>query len=231
MPYKKNYRKKAPKRKYNNKRRAKYQKARPSAMTTAMKGNGFADMVFAKLSYAEAIGMNPGTTVFQYAFKGNSIYDPNQTGGGHQPLYHDQYIQVYSKYRVLASSIRVDVINSSGTSALFMVVNPNTTTSGFSTFTELYEQMRSGAPTIVPIAQRISKVIKKYASTRQVCGLAKSQVYDDTFAAASGADPNNVWYWNIFAESTDGTSDVVGTLVVKISYYVQFFDRLLTAQS
>lgn len=39
-------------------------------------------------------------------FRSNSIYDPDYTGGGHQPRSHDQWATYYKYYRVLACSIR-----------------------------------------------------------------------------------------------------------------------------
>jgi len=39
-------------------------------------------------------------------FRSNSIYDPDYTGGGHQPRSHDQYAAYYKYYRVLSTSIR-----------------------------------------------------------------------------------------------------------------------------
>jgi hypothetical protein len=40
-----------------------------------------------------------GTVVYQ-KFRANSLYDPDETGTGHQPLYFDSLAALYSKYRV-----------------------------------------------------------------------------------------------------------------------------------
>lgn len=42
-----------------------------------------------------------------YVFAANGIYDPNVTGVGHQPLYHDEMAALYQYYTVVGSRIKV----------------------------------------------------------------------------------------------------------------------------
>lgn len=42
-----------------------------------------------------------------YVFSANSIFDPNVTGAGHQPMFRDNYAALYNKYRVNYSHITV----------------------------------------------------------------------------------------------------------------------------
>lgn len=44
-----------------------------------------------------------------YVFFANSMYDPEQAIGGHQPMGYDQYSALYSSYSVLSSSILVEL--------------------------------------------------------------------------------------------------------------------------
>lgn len=46
-----------------------------------------------------------GTT--KHSFLLNSLYDPDNTGGGHQPAFKDQWAALYGKYRVLGCSVTV----------------------------------------------------------------------------------------------------------------------------
>lgn len=43
----------------------------------------------------------------RYVFRANSIYDPNYTGAGHQPLGRDIYAELYDQYMVIGSKIIV----------------------------------------------------------------------------------------------------------------------------
>lgn len=49
------------------------------------------------------------TTMQKFQFSCNGLYDPNTTGGGHQPLYFDQMTALYNHYHVIGSSITVTI--------------------------------------------------------------------------------------------------------------------------
>lgn len=219
---------------YKRKRfnRKRYHSRINRSLTTRMKGQGLSDSMFVKLTYCDDVAITGGVLAYMsYIYRGNSLYDPDLTGVGHQPLYFDQYINLYARYRVLGSKIQIDVINSNGGSALFYVVEPNTDISSITDIATLYEQARSGAPKIVPIAQRVASRMKKYASTRKIMGLVKSQVFDDDFAGTSGSNPIQLWYWNLLFASTDQTTVPSGRFIIKITYFCQFYDRVFQTQS
>lgn len=46
-----------------------------------------------------------------YAFRTNSIYDPDYTGGGHQPLMRDLWASQYDYYTVLACHYHIELYN------------------------------------------------------------------------------------------------------------------------
>lgn len=61
-----------------------------------------------KLVYEEDVTITASSTSPQfYVFACNDIYDPNVTGVGHQPYYHDQLAQLYNRYDVTMSNIKV----------------------------------------------------------------------------------------------------------------------------
>lgn len=58
------------------------------------------------LRYVENLTFDPGaSTSAVNVFRVNSIYDPNYTGVGHQPMYRDNYAAIYETYRVNHASI------------------------------------------------------------------------------------------------------------------------------
>lgn len=69
---------------------------------------GFPDKFKTKLRYCEsgywdaAAGTSNSNT-----FRMNSVYDPNLSGIGHQPMYHDTLALIYGKYRVTKAVITV----------------------------------------------------------------------------------------------------------------------------
>lgn len=235
MPYKKtkNYRKKAPRRrKYGNRKanKAKYGKA--SNLVTIRGPTGLADRVRVKLTYAEVIHLT-GAASSLYQFRGNSLFDPDLTGAGHQPYMFDQWSLMYSRYRVFGSSIKVNALNESGTVAAQVIVYPSGSVSAVAnTISEASELPRAGETYIIPVASRFPVMIKRYASTRSIEGLKKTAVsIDDTYAAPVTTNPGNVWEWNIVTESIDLTTTLDAYLSVKMVYYAEFYEPKVVAQS
>lgn len=60
-----------------------------------------------KLNYVDVFTLTPGGlgTVVYHTFRANSIYDPDYTGVGHQPLFRDQMAAIYDHCVVLGSRI------------------------------------------------------------------------------------------------------------------------------
>ena len=60
--------------------------------------------------YVENISIpaaSAGGVTRQYNYVANSMFDPNSTGVGHQPLFRDEMAAVYTKYTVISSYIKV----------------------------------------------------------------------------------------------------------------------------
>lgn len=60
------------------------------------------------LRYVQDITLNAAdASTAVHVFRGGSLQDPDQSGTGHQPMFHDIYSQIYSKYKVNYSTIRM----------------------------------------------------------------------------------------------------------------------------
>ena len=86
---------------------------------------------FVKLVYADNV--QPVTTtvgtgnIMHYSFRSNSIYDPDHTSTivGHQPLFYDQYAEIYEKYLVKACSITVRPISTNSNIEVGVLFSPH----------------------------------------------------------------------------------------------------------
>lgn len=97
------------------KRYKKKKKFSPSKIITKKGMTGIPDKLIVKLKYVETLTLGDTTTSFvQYLFRANSVYAPNATSPGHQPLYFDQYAELYNSYKVLKSAIKVTYISQGG---------------------------------------------------------------------------------------------------------------------
>lgn len=86
--------------------------------------SGRPDVVVSTLRYCEGVSMAGGVNgnISTYVFRANSIYDPNLTGGGHQPMGRDLLSGLYNHYTVLSSTCKVTVLPADNTNAAVPVI-------------------------------------------------------------------------------------------------------------
>lgn len=232
------YKKKYTKNNYVKKYKPKNNKYSKGLVQLTLRGNlsGFPDAMNVKLNYVERIGLS-GTPNVDYIFRGNSIFDPNYTGTGHQPMYANQYAPIYQRYRVHASSIRVDAINQSTSEAAQIALIPKDTFDAITDLGTAQEYSRAVETKMIPISQQYPVRIKNYCTTRKAMGMTKTEANSDfdltglTGTTGIGNNPAQLWWWHIVAESTDAIATVNTVILVKITYYVKFYELLNTARS
>lgn len=74
----------------------------------------FEDEIVVKMPYVDSVNSTyavPNGTNGFYQYKINSIYDPDLTGVGGQPLSRDTWAGIYNYYKVLEAKIRVEIID------------------------------------------------------------------------------------------------------------------------
>lgn len=71
---------------------------------------GFPTKKMARLRYAQEVTINPATVAASYVFRANDVYDPDVTGTGHQPRGFDEWMNIYEKFTVVGSKIRIEPI-------------------------------------------------------------------------------------------------------------------------
>lgn len=212
-----------PKKKYNTAYTA------PSSLSR-VSGTGFPDRVMTKLKYVDTIVLQASSGPTQYVFRGNSCFDPDQTGTGHQPMFYDQWIAVYERYRVLGSSIKVQVTNGANDTAI-LVILPTSAVPVFTSYTTMLEQRKSSTTRIVPPQQFIPMSQTRYSSTQQATGAVRTEVYDQDYSGLYNANPTNIWYWVLYGQAVSLTQPLDLVVIVELIYYVEFFDRQNIAQS
>lgn len=167
-------------------------------------------------------------------FSGNSAYDPDVTGVGHQPNGFDQFTALYDKYRVMGSSIKIwFVANESTVAAANCVVSvaPSTSAGVGTSINLLAEQARAKVKVMGSYQGRGQiAFLKHYMSTRKLMGISKAKAADDDYSGTcgnlgSGSSPAQQWYWLVSRTSMDESTVGHVEALVKITYYVAFWQR------
>lgn len=192
--------------------------------------SGFPTQKVVSLRYAECVGLNAGAGVIaSYAFRANSIFDPNSTGTGHQPYAHDQWAILYNHYVVLGSKITVhaSVSNTTGQYQANGIVGIHLDDDGTLPGTTTQEMMelprtKYSRVNLSSVSNKGVRVSKNY-SARRFHGIKDVKDNINRIGAAVGANPTEQAYFVIWYGSTDSAEDSTSlALAVQIDYIIQY---------
>lgn len=164
-------------------------------------------------------------TAFQW-FRNNSIYDPDGSGIGHQPLGYDQWSQFYGRYRVIGAKYRVTITNVTDTPCKvgILAVNGSYGTSSINQTAFEHPHMISKVVGSQDGAD-VREFVKYFANPR-ILGMSMAQYKgDDRYQSQFGTNPLEQISAVVQARSMDPSSGVGLKCSVHITYFVELFDR------
>lgn len=174
---------------------------------------------YVEIIQSMAAGAAPATQVFRC----NSTFDPNFTGGGHQPLYRDQMAALYNKYVVVGASITLKLaLNNYGSPVTRILLYQSTDSAPTTNTAELYEQNRCKQVILATGGVRTATLVSKF-NTRRWFG--KDPLDNDEVQAQAGNNPADQVYWIVRAFSDSGTDTSVN-VTATIKYHTIWFDPL-----
>lgn len=205
----------------------------PSYLTTSPQS------VCVTLPYSEIVQI---TTIAgaanQYVWNGNNIFDPNNSGTGHQPFGYDQWCNFYERYSVYGSSINVEFISTSQTSppdgytCSTVLVPMADLTSGFTP--EQASELPHAKHKIVNVYNVDGKknALRGYCSTAKVMGVSNQTVdSDDAFSAATNTSPARQWYWTVICTNMLSNGSITYNIRIDMKFYVKFWRQSLFTSS
>jgi len=219
------------------KNRAPSRRKGPVSRTTTIQRNfAVADSQIVKLKYGDRFTLDAGAaTPALYVFRANSIYDPNYTGTGHQPLSHDEWSVFYNHYIVIGAKIKVTFMARSASSvtgpALCSVSLHAGATSSTASDTAIIENAKNAWGFCGGVYSKSHLNLTKTYSPKTFFGKKVIQV-GDTSGAQFGANPAEEAYWHIHVAGQDGVAnpDAIDC-VVQINYIVRLSERKSLNQS
>lgn len=116
-------------------------------------------------------------------------------------------------------------MNNVGNSPVSLCVVPTTELITVTPGSQIGELPRARLAKLLGIAGYMTAEITHSATTRQILGLAPTEIYDLDTAALVSANPVQIWYWTLGVQDVQGVNVNVGWMV-EIDYDVEFFDRV-----
>jgi hypothetical protein len=157
-------------------------------------------------------------------FRWNSIFDIDQTGSGHQPLYHDTYATIYKDYVVVSARARIKFINTSTAPLVVgLVTDDNTSTSA--NVDTLSEQNHGKQEILPPISGALST--KTFHDTWRYSKWFNVDPYSsDAAKTAIGVDPSDAATLLTYMQTLDAST---ATLYMEAEFVQEvLFTQLLT---
>jgi len=151
-----------------------------------------------------------------YLFKCNGMYDPNETGTGHQPIYFDQLTTLYDHYCVIGSKITVRFtqagLNNPATHLMLRVDDdtnvPTNTQETMEQNGAKFKLLPAGSPYTVTLTNKWSA--KKY--------FGGAVLANNELQGSATSDPTEKSYFQIAVRPMDGASAIDVHMQVTIEY-------------
>lgn len=223
MPSK--YRTKRPAKRYPKRKDKKTYKNRPT-QSLIRAPTAVPDQCLVKMKYcigntSIASVATPGVHIFS----GNSIFDPDVTAVGHQPLGRDEWGAFYDSYLVYGLAWDLTFVgDNNNVCNVSTVCKPtNTTIANYDTVRE-----RPYAQTATTGLQGSNKHIMKlkgYMSTNKIFGVNDIQAKNSDYTAGWDNNPVHRWYLHLYTIAFDRATSVTVNVDGDLYYYVKMFDR------
>jgi len=152
-----------------------------------------------------------------YNFSCNGMYDPNTSGGGHQPLYFDQLTALYNHYTVIYSEIKatfVPLLSSTTPLAYGVLINDDTTTTP-GNYNEMIEQAQvsGGYTTAIQTANPMASM--KWSAKKYFGG---SVLANTDLQGTVTSNPTEQSYFTCFIQPLDALTACAVNLIVEVTY-------------
>lgn len=156
-----------------------------------------------------------GVPAFQ-RFRANGMYDPDQTGVGHQPLYYDQISALYNHWKVIGAKISVTFIPTASTTVpqhVGIIADDDTTSSlDINTLNEQTDTHKGA----IAFNNNQPCTIEHNFSAKKVYG--PSVMGNTRLEGDATADPTELFYFTIYNAPIDGSTSVGVDALVTIDY-------------
>lgn len=159
-----------------------------------------------------------------YSFNLNSLYDPDRTGIGHQPLGRDQWIAFYNQYRVYRCTYQIVFNNLDPAQAATVGFCP---TNGLPSFTNeaAFEQPQMRMSAIAPRDGQSKAIMKGSIDLARLNGKTHAQykASEDT-ASQNSSSPAEILLGNLVAAPVLSGAPVNVGYTIKLTFHAELFD-------
>lgn len=201
----------------------------------------FGKQYFCKLRYQTLVELDSITSgMVQHSFKINSLYDPDDTGMGAQPLFYDTLCAAsgtnapFANYRVCGAKVKVYFVNdntAASTAGAFFIHWRYGGAGPLDTISELGEQPNTIVKDVNSgYSPRGTTMLATYVSMKKMLGVRDIRDDDDSAGPYNG-NPAKIVYFDAGYQPYQAAVNSNVFLRVKITFYCQFYSQNEMLQS
>lgn len=193
--------------------------------TSVPVGLGFPKRMVMTHKYCDSLTLTSTLgAIGKHLFNCNGMWDPNSTGGGHQPLFFDQMTPLYNHYTVIGSRMKIRVTPKATNEEAFYIgtwLDDDTVTSNITTFQDIAERS-SGKVVLVPAnSNNVYRFGNSWSAKKTFGG---SILGNDNLQGSISANPAESTYFGLGIQ-TASTATVDAEVLVEITY-IAVWDEL-----
>lgn len=187
--------------------------------------SSFADRAVVSLDYAISGRQNPGVVaLYDNVFSLTSVFDPEISGGGHQPREFDTWASIYGRYRVMRVLAEV-MIRQRASHGISTVLVPSNSSSALVAADYVNELPRAVWGGVTGSNQPVVRM-KVAFDPSAILGMTRQEyMADDTTSAAITTSPSQVVALHLVVYQVDGTTALDYEYEIRLRYEVEFYDR------
>lgn len=218
------------KKKYGPKRRYKKKSFFPKSKKLAsvrMKGpSPIPDKLFCKMKYHDTFVTTAGAVPAIHVYR-NSLFDPDETHAGHQPMGRDEYAQLYNRYRVHGIGYTCIAINESISQQQDVVVIPKPNATALTDYRQFWELAYAKPRVVCPEGSgKNITVFKGYVPCARILGVTDEQFRTNpNYSALMAADPGTAVRLHIYSMPSDIATVSTVRWKITLVFYCELYDR------
>jgi len=156
---------------------------------------------------------------YDWVLRGNSVYDPDFALSADSCYGHDAMAQLYTQYKVHASTVKVTIVNNDDDDPVNVAVVPT----GFS---NSFSAANQDGVTVHPLAKNM--VVSKLSGGKTLVHTAKStklfgvrDLDSVNFRSEMTTNPATAWYWHVVTYNNAGSASDC-EMRVEVIYDVEY---------
>lgn len=169
---------------------------------------------------SDVVTLNPGVggTAADHVFRANSLFDPDYTGVGHQPLGFDELISFYNHATVIGVKLTAYFRNTDSTYPQFVAVQPKASATSVTNIQEVMEQGNCQFSYLSPAGVSGDRTTITYPLSIGKFFGRRGMLTENDFRCSSTANPTEQVYLHVMAADNSGTDTASVEVTVVLDY-------------